>query len=307
METNPPQLSPAARALPSVAGLLSFSAGPVGLVVQRYLVESLAPPLIIAVQMSIGVVALWLIRLAFPRAHLPLSAYLKGLALGFVQPGILMMLLTTAGSRLDSVTFVLMTALFPGMVALLGRILLKEALSRWVVVGLFVSFAGMIVVVFARDTTGENQVLGFALVALALIVGPAGIIAGRVINTTAIMPWYVLAPLQVSGAWLAACLAAGVLVFGYGATVPDSLSSSQWMAFAYLGLIMTALSFMTFNYALSRLTVVHIGLLAAAGPAAGTLAAAVIFRQVLGPLALLGIAVVLFGAALPAVRAILAR
>lgn len=289
------------RALPILGALFSFSAGPVGLVVQKYLVTSYAPPVIVLIQMSIGAAVLWLARLAFPPASVPWSSYAKGLTLGAVQPGLLMIILTNAGAYLDSITFVLLAALMPAVVALMGRLFLKEALDVWVVVGLVVSFLGMILLVIVRDATGANHPLGFALAAIGLTIGAAGITVGRALNTSATLPWFLLAPLQVTGACIAAW--AAVLVFGF--ELPASVTSNDLVAFAYLGLGMTAISYFTYNFALSRLPVVHVGLIAAAGPGVGTVAAAVIFRQELEPLAYFGITVVLLGAALPALVGLL--
>lgn len=290
-----------ALALPILGALFAFSAGPVGLVVQKYLVTSYAPPVIVLIQMTIGALALWMARSFFPKVPLPLSAYAKGLALGAVQPGLLMIILTSAGARLDSVTFVLLAALMPGAVAIMGRLFLKEKLSVWVVIGLLVSFAGMVVLVIVRERTGDNQLLGFALAGLGLLIGAGGITIGRAINTSATMPWFVLAPLQVTGA----CLAAWAVVLVLGMDLPTTVAPRDIIAFAYLGLGMTAISYFVFNFALSRLPVVHIGLIAAAGPGMGTVAAAMIFQQTLEPIAFVGIGVVLLGSALPALHGLL--
>lgn len=290
-----------ALALPILGALFAFSAGPVGLVVQKYLVTSYAPPVIVLIQMTLGALVLWMARSFFPKVPLPLSAYAKGLALGAVQPGLLMIILTSAGARLDSVTFVLLAALMPGAVAVMGRLFLKEKLSVWVLIGLLVSFAGMVVLVIVRERTGDNQPLGFALAGLGLLIGAGGITIGRAINTSATMPWFVLAPLQVTGA----CLAAWAVVLVLGMDLPTTVAPREIIAFAYLGLGMTAISYFVFNFALSRLPVVHIGLIAAAGPGVGTVAAAMIFQQTLEPIAFVGIGVVLLGSALPALHGLL--
>lgn len=290
-----------ALTLPVLGALFAFSAGPVGLVVQKYLVTSFEPPIIVLIQMTVGALVLWVARFFFPKVSLPPSAYAKGLALGAVQPGLLMIILTNAGAHLDSVTFVLLAALMPGVVALMGRFFLKETLSIWVVIGLLVSFAGMLLLVIVRERTGANQPLGFVLAGIGLLIGAGGMTIGRAINTSATMPWFVLAPLQVTGA----CAAAWVVALVVGSDLPTAVTSPQLIAFAYLGLGMTAISYFTFNFALSRLPVVHVGLIAAAGPGVGTVAAALIFGQTLELAAFVGISVVLLGAALPALHSLL--
>ena len=82
--------APGPSALPVAAALFCFSAGPVGVAVQKLLVASFGPFLIIAVQMTLGAIVLWALRLAFPAATVPRSAVLKGLALGALHPGAFM-------------------------------------------------------------------------------------------------------------------------------------------------------------------------------------------------------------------------
>ena len=287
--------------LPTAAALFCFSAGPVGLVVQRYLVASFDPSTIVALQMTVGAAVLWIVRASLPRRVLPVSAYGKGLALGMVHPGGFMIVYAAASARLDSITAVLAVALAPGAVALLGRLALKEPLKPVVLVGLAVSFAGMVLLVSDRDATGENQLSGILLAAVGLSLAAGGVVIGRALNTGAVLPWFVLAPLQVSGAGLVAWV--GVFLFGPPVSLGPVLA--DWAAFAYLALGMTAASYFAYNFALSRLPTPQLGLLAAAGPGVGAIAAAIIFDQSLSNLAILGIGVVLFGAALPSLKAIL--
>ena len=62
---------------------------------------------------------------------------------------------------------------------------------------------------------------------------------------------------------------------------------------------MTATGYLAYNFVLSRLPTPTIGLLSAAGPGVGALAAALIFGTTIGPTAALGIAIILTGTALP--------
>ena len=291
--------------LPVAAALFCFSAGPVGVAVQKLLVASFSPFLIIAVQMTLGAVVLWALRLLFPPAPVSRSAVLKGLALGALHPGAFMIVYTTASVGLDSVTAVLLLAIMPALVAIGGRLVLKEALKPVVLVGIGVSIVGLAVLVSERQVTGENTLSGFVLGVLGLALAAGGVIAGRAFNTGAVLPWFLLAPLQVTGAAIVAWT--GVLVTAAmagdapaGSAVLDPvLIAANWLPFLYLGFGMTAASYFAYNFALSRLPTPTIGLLSAAGPGVGALAAALIFGTAIGPIAALGITVILFGTALP--------
>lgn len=279
-----------------LAALFAFSLGPVGIVVQKWLVASFSPFLIVAIQSTGGAVVLWAVMwLFFPRASVPRSAVLKGLALGVIHPGAFMVVYTAASGALDSVTAVLILALGPAMIAIGGRIVLGEALRPVVLVGIAVSIAGLAVLVSEREVTGANTPLGFALGFLGLCLTSGAMIAGRAFNTGAVLPWYVLAPLQVTGgavvAWLGVALT--------GAVVDPQAIAAEAPAFLYLTLGMTAAGYVAYNFALSRLATPTLGLLAAGAPGVGAVAAAVLFDTPVGAAAVLGIAIILGGAALP--------
>ncbi|MFQ6548890.1 DMT family transporter [Aestuariibius sp. 2305UL40-4] len=279
-----------------MAALFAFSLGPIGVVVQKWLVASFSPFLIVAIQATGGGVVLWFVRwLVFPKAAVPRRSILKGLALGALHPGAFMVVYTAASGRLDSVTAVLLLALGPAFVAIGGRLILKEALRPIVLVGIAVSMAGLVLLVSEREATGANTVAGFALGGVGLILTSAAMITGRAFNTGAVLPWFVLAPLQVTGG--AAVAWAGVVVTG--AEVDPGAVASEAPAFLYLILGMTAASYLAYNFALSRLTTPTLGLLAAGAPGVGALAASIIFDTPIGSMAAIGIAVILLGAALP--------
>lgn len=277
------------------AALFCFSAGPVGVVVQRLLVAEFSAFLIVATQMSIGAAVLWLVRALFPAVQVPKSAVLKGLALGLIHPGAFMIIYTAASGQLDSITAVLLLALVPALVAIGGRLILKETLKPVVLIGIAVSIAGIVVLVSERQVIGENSILGFALAAIGLAVASGSVVAGRAFNTGAVLPWFLLAPLQVTGA----AAAAWVGVLATGVRFDASTMIVHWQAFAYLAFGMTAASYFAYNFALSRLPTPTVGLLSAAGPGVGALAASAVFATRVGPVEAIGIAIILAGAALP--------
>lgn len=291
-------------ALGVFAALFSFSLGPVGIVVQKWLVASFSPFLIIAIQSSGGAVLLWLVRwLLFPKVNVPRRAILMGLALGVVHPGAFMIVYTAASAGLDSVTAVLLLALGPALVAIGGRLILRETLRPVVLVGIGVSLIGLVVLISEREATGANTLMGFALGGLGLLLTSGAMIAGRAFNTGAVLPWFVLAPLQVTGG----AAVAWIGTFATGARLDPAALTAEAPAFLYLIVGMTALGYLTYNFALSRLPTPILGLLAAGAPGIGALAASIIFDTPIGPAAILGIAMILFGSTLPPLWGIFSR
>ena len=277
------------------AALLCFSAGPIGIAVQKLLVATLSPFFIVAVQMTLGAAILWLIRLAFPARPVPRSAIAKGLALGVLHPGAFMIVYATASANLDSLTAVLLLAFVPALVAIGGRIALGEALKPAVMIGIIVCTFGLGVLAAGRESTGDTTALGLFLGLTGLAIAASGVIAARALNTGAILPWFLLAPLQVTGAAITSWL--GVLATGV--PIDASRITENAAAFAYLAIGMTATGYLTYNFAVSRLTTPTLGLLSATGPGIGAIAAAILFGTAITLSEAAGIAIILAGSALP--------
>ena len=79
------------------------------------------------------------------------------------------------------------------------------------------------------------------------------------------------------------------------------------MALAYLAFGMTAASYLAYNFALSKLSAPTNGLLSAAGPGAGAVAAAILFDAKIGDTEALGVALMAAGTAWPALAALRRR
>jgi drug/metabolite transporter (DMT)-like permease len=283
-------------ALPGhLAALFCFSAGPVGVVVQTLLAARFTPFAIIAAQMTLGGLALWGVSLAVDRGASPRAASAKALLLGVLHPGAFMLLNVAAAARLDGVTTVLLLAVIPAATAVLARLALGERLRPPVVAGLAVSLAGLAVLAAEREAGGRSEPLGHLLALAAVACAASGVVAGRALNTADALPWHRVAAFQVTGGATAAWL--GGLLFGFGADL--RAAAALWPAFAYLALVMTAGSYLAYNFALSRIEVPRLSLYIAAGPAVGALAAVVLLGERLGPAGLAGVAVVLAGALLP--------
>lgn len=286
------------------AAAFSFCAGPVGYVFHKLLVAGTSPVAIVVVQAGIGAVVLWaVLGLFFAPPPLRWTQWIKPTLLGCVHPGAFMIALSASGRLLDSLTFVLMMALVPFLVALLGRMLLGEELTRLTVVAFGLCLAGLVVVATGQAVTGETTASGVVLCASSLFVAAGGQVAGRLMLLNDPMPWYVVAPCQLTGA--AACAAACALVLGVPVTA-GHVFDNIWI-YAYLALIMSAATYLLYNFALSRLPVVHMGLIAASGPAAGAVAAAAIFGTQLGLRSILGILLIVWGTALPGLWGLVRR
>ncbi|MBB3590851.1 putative blue pigment (indigoidine) exporter [Rhizobium sp. BK529] len=284
-----------------LAALFCFSAGPVGFAIQKYLTAWFSPASIIAVQMTIGAAALWAVMLLLPWQRVSLSDRLKPFAVGIIHPGIFMITFTMASRSLDGVTLILLSAFMPAVVGLAARVFLGEPLKATTFIGMGVGFAGLLLVISERQMTGESSLAGYVTALLALCLAACGQLLGRALHTRSSVPWTVVATMQLTAAAVVAWVVAIVSGLGIGA---DDIGE-HWMAFCYIGLVATAGGYFAYNFALSKMPVLQLGLISSIGPAAGAAAAAVIFDSPFGVRTAGGVAMIIAGTALPGLLALL--
>jgi drug/metabolite transporter (DMT)-like permease len=195
------------------------------------------------------------------------------------------------GERLvDAGTAALVVNIGPILIALLGGRLLGEHVSRALLAGIAVSFAGTVVVGLSMSSGGGASVLGVVLCVLAAFSYAAGVVSQKpaLRHATA---------LQVTTygclIGLLACLPfAGVLVAEAGrAPLPATLNM------LYLGVFPTALAFTTWAYALARTTAGRMGATTYLVPALVVLMSWAVLDEVPGPLTLAGGVLCLLGVA----------
>jgi drug/metabolite transporter (DMT)-like permease len=195
-------------------------------------------------RLIVGAIALSLVmlrkRLALPRAR-ELPAIV---ACGVLWFGVYNVALNQGERLVDAGTAAMLVNVAPIMIAVLAAWLLRERLSRWLLWGLGVAFAGAVVIAVssAHRHGGLGGVLLCVLAAAAYTV--AVLIEKPLLEQ--------ISPIAVT--W-AACLAgaAACLVFLPG-LVSDlrAAPASSTLLVAYLGIGPTAIAFTTWAYALSR-------------------------------------------------------
>lgn len=279
----------------TMAAIFCFSTGPIGFAVQKYLTSSFTPATIIAMQMSIGATILWCTLPLFPRQTISFVERLKPFAVGIIHPASFMIIFTAASRWLDSVTAILLSAFMPAVLAVLARIVLKETLKPSLLLGMGISFAGLLLVISERHVTGESNLVGYLLATFALSLAAAGQIIGRAIHTRSNTPWQIVATMQVTGAAVTAWMI--VIVSGQTFHVQDI--ATHWIAIAYIGVIVSGMGYLTYNFALSKMPILRLGLLSSIGPASGAISASIIFNSPFGIKSAIGVAVIVFGTALP--------
>src|SRR3954466_428531 len=205
--------------------------------------------------------------------------------------GVYNLALNAAERRIDAGTSALLVQIGPIIVALLATVFLGEKMTRWLVIGMAVGFAGVVVIArgFSSGSSGgSGDLVGVWLAVLAAVTYAVGVLAqkpllGRlpgpevtwlacVIGTVVCLPW------------------TGELV----AVVRDSdVGTLGWIA--YLGIFPTAIAFSTWAYVLARSDAGTLTLTTFLVPFIATLIAWALLSEVPPPLTCVGGALCIAG------------
>ena len=211
---------------------------PAPLALGRLLVGCVALSALMAVQ-----------RIALPpRRELPAI-----IACGVLWFGVYNVALNEGERLVDAGTAAMLVNVAPIMIALLATLVLRERLSRWLLAGLAIAFAGAAVIGVASSTHHHHSGLGgVGLCVLAAVVYTVAVVIEKP----------VLARVSAIGVTWAACVAGTIACLPF---LPgllrevDRAPASSTLLVVYLGVGPTAIAFTTWAYALSRSTMARQG------------------------------------------------
>lgn len=192
-------------------------------------------------------VMMWLRRPPLPalREWLPIAVC------GVLWLGVYNVALNQGERLVDAGTAAMAVNVAPILIAVLATAVLRERLSRWVLAGLAIAFAGAVVI--AVSSSSHHGGLGGVLLCL---------LAAAAYSVAVIVQKPLLARVSPVTVTWGACLAGVVVCAPFApALVRDvgSAPASSTLLVAYLGLGPTAIAFSTWAYALSHSTMARQG------------------------------------------------
>jgi len=214
--------------------------------------EELSPGALALGRLLVGSAALGAIVL-IRREPLPSRRDLPGIVFcGVLWFGIYNVVLNEAEQRVDAGTASMLVNVGPILIALLAGVLLHEGFPRSLLAGILVAFAGAAVIGVATSEQGVAASWGAALCVVAAFAYAGGVVAQKPLLSRA-------SALQVT--WLA-CTVGALTCLPFAPSlvreVDDAPASAiGWMV--YLGVVPTAIAFMTWAYALARTTAGQMG------------------------------------------------
>jgi drug/metabolite transporter (DMT)-like permease len=212
-------------------------------------------------------------------------------ASGVLWFGVYMVTLNWGEQHLDAGTAAMVVNIAPILVALLSAQLLNEGLQRPLILGIAVSFAGVIVVGIATSTGAHSSLVGVLLCLTAAVSASLAIVSQKPALRHA-------SALQVTTFGCAIGALACLPFVGQLASQLQAAPVTATLSVAYLGVFPTAVAFTTWAYALSRTSASKMGATTYLVPALTVLMSWAFLGQVPDWLALVGGMLCLVGVAL---------
>jgi len=252
----------------------------------RHLGEDVPPGSLSLGRLVVAVLALGvMVRVSVPaeRRRLPTKREWPLIALGGVSwIGIYNVALNESERRIDAGTAALIIQIGPIIVALLATFFFSERLTKWLLIGLGVGFAGVVIIGRASSNGGNGDLVGVLLSALAAVTFAVGIISQKKLLGGGMTALEMTFWMYVVGT--IACLPWSVELVG----VVGDAGTSDLVWIAYLGVVPSALAFVTWAYALNHSDAGKFALTTFLVPFITTLMAWVVLGEVPPALAFVG-------------------
>lgn len=202
--------------------------------------------------------------------------------------GVYNLALNEAERRIDAGTAALIVQIGPIIVALLATVFLGEAMSRWLLIGMAVGFAGVVVIARGFSSGESGDLVGVWLAVLAAVTYAVGVLAQKPLLGRLPGP-------EVT--WLACIIGAVVCLPWSGEllTVVRGSDASTLLWIGYLGVFPTAIAFSTWAWVLARSEAGTLTLTTFLVPFIATLIAWALLGEVPPPLTFLGGALAIAG------------
>jgi drug/metabolite transporter (DMT)-like permease len=204
--------------------------------------------------------------------------------------GVYNVALNAAEQHLDAGTTAMLVNIGPILIALFAGLLLGEGFPRWLLAGIAVAFAGVVLIGLATREA-KADLLGVVLCVVAAIGYAVGVVAQKPVLRR-------LSPLQVT---FTACAIGTLCVLPWAGALAGELgraSAGSVAGMVYLGVVPTALAFSTWAYALRRMDAGKLGVTTYLVPPLVILMGWLLLDEVPPVLALVGGGICLAGVAL---------
>jgi drug/metabolite transporter (DMT)-like permease len=254
----------------------------------RHLGHEVTPGALSLGRLLVAALALSVLLVRAPRHRFTRTEVVLLLGCGIAWFGIYNLALNDSERRIDAATAAMVVQVGPILIALLAALFLGERLTGWLLVGMGVAFAGVVVIGDAMRGDGGSDLDGVLLALLAAATYAIGVVCQKVLLRR-------LSGLEVT---CYACWIGAVVCLPWIGDLGDVVrhgSAETLLLVVYLGLFPTALAFSTWAFALRHTDAGKQALTTFLVPAIATLMAWVLLDEVPPGMAFAGGALCIVG------------
>jgi drug/metabolite transporter (DMT)-like permease len=252
--------------------------------------EDLSPGALALGRLLVGTAVLGLLMVGRGWVRPDRAEWVRLVVCGVGWFGIYNVALNAAEQHLDAGTTAMLVNIGPILIAVFAGLLLGEGFPRFLVAGIAVAFAGVVLIGVATRGA-ETDLVGVVLCVVAALTYAIGVVAQKPVLRR-------LPPLQVT---FTACAIGAVCLLPWAGSLAGELGRAPGSAVAgmvYLGVVPTALAFSTWAFALRRMDAGKLGVTTYLVPPLVIVLGWLLLDEVPPALALVGGGVCLAGVAL---------
>ena len=270
----------------------------------KALLETIPPSELAALRFTVGAAVVAAAVLWLGRGFEARAVGLRAFVTGFFEPGLITIVVYWGVLHTSAVHGVVIFALMPLVTSLLGRVVLCEAITRPVLLGAAIAIAGTGLLVSGASGGNEATLFGDAIVLCGMLLACVAMLVLRRVAQSHRLPMAVTC-FQLAGAGVSGLVVAlgAALLTGEGdalATIAR-VDASGWLLVLYLGVLVSAVAFFIYNYALRHIGVGRISLYLVLIAPLGVPLAAIFLGETIGGRDAAAIGLVVLGVAFPSV------
>ena len=280
--------------------IISINLWTVAIVVTKIITVEISPFIIVPLQMLLGTLLLFSYFIIL-RKPINLNSFYSGVIFGLIAPGMAFSFFMFASTKTDALSMIVFWSLLPLLTPIFGRIFLSESISPFLYFGLLIAVIGSYILISNRSLSGTSNLFGNLLAFCGVLCSITGHIIGRKFNKKHLKPEE-MALGQVFGATITSTILLIINLFIFDLNmlnVSEIYNLTTMPVFIYLVVFATALNFLLYNFALSRIPVAWVSFYSIFIPPLGVIFSYFILNEIITKFDFYAIIIIFIGSTTP--------
>ncbi|MFL2772337.1 MAG: DMT family transporter [bacterium] len=280
--------------------ILSINLWTGAIVVTKIITVDISPFIIVPLQMLFGTMLLFSYFIIL-RKSINLNSFYSGVIFGLIAPGMAFSFFMFASTKTDALSMIVFWSLLPLLTPIFGRIFLSESISPFLYFGLLIAVIGSYILISNRSLSGTSNLFGNLLAFCGVLCSITGHIIGRKFNKKHLKPEE-MALGQVFGATITSTILLIINIFIFDLkmlNVSKIYYLTTMPVFIYLVVFATALNFLLYNFALSRIPVAWVSFYSIFIPPLGVVFSYFILNEIITKFDFYAIIIIFIGSIIP--------